>query len=179
MGHAYSDNLKPISHYIQYIKDFISKRKLRLDTIHLPHDARAKSLQTGKSIIENFRDAHLRPKLVPELSILDGIAASRKMFPRWYFNERECESLILALKSYHRKYDEDKKVYSNEPVHDWSSHHADMFRYANIVFNVPTDSEYVNSRAKPLANGPARPVHYGFALNDIWDTGPNRNSTRL
>lgn len=179
MGHAFSDNLKPISTYIQYIKDFVARRRLRLDTIYLPHDAKAKSLQTGKSIIENFRAAGLRPKLVTELSILDGIAATRKMFPRWYMNERECESLILALKSYHRKYDEDKKIYSNEPVHDWSSHHADMFRYANIVFDVPTDADYVNSRAKPLANAPARPVHYGFALNDIWDTGPSRNTIRL
>ena len=61
-------------------------------------------------IVENFRDAHLRPRIVPELDLLDGIAATRKMFPFWYIDEKRNLDLILALKSYHRKYDEEKKV---------------------------------------------------------------------
>ena len=169
MGHAYADNLRPISHYISYVEAYIQDNGLRMGQIWLPHDAKAKSLQTGKSIVENFRDKNLWPKIVPELDLLDGIAAARKMFPVWYIHEEGCRELIRALKSYHRKFDEDKKVYSNEPVHDWSSHHSDMWRYASIVQNpLPKAS----NEEKPLAPGGVRQLNYGFALNDIWDTGP-------
>lgn len=174
MVHAHSDTQRPIKHYIEYIKDYTATNKLRLGTIWLPHDARAKSLQTGKSIIENFRDAKLRPKLVPELDLLDGIAATRKMFASWYINEPLCQDLILALKSYHRKYDEKTKIYSNEPVHDWSSHYADMWRYASIVFNKVTEQDYAKSRGMPAPQKPTRQLNYGFSLEDIWDLTPQQ-----
>lgn len=179
MAHSHADNLKPISHYIKYIKDYWRNNNLRPGQIWLPHDARAKSLQTGKSIIENFRTANLRPKIVPELDLLDGIAAARKTFPHWFINRATNKDLVLALKSYHRKYDEDRKVYSNEPVHDWSSHMSDMWRYANIVCSPKDLTKFFNDRQKHVAPAPARTLHYGFALNDIWDTGPARSSGRL
>lgn len=177
MGHAHADNMRPISHYIKYIKAYWHDNGLRPGQIWLPHDAKAKSLQTGKSIIENFRTAQLRPKIVPELDLLDGIAAARKMFPVWYINKDECEDLTLALKSYHRMYDEEKKVFSNEPVHDWSSHYSDMFRYASIVMNTKDLEEYVKNRQRSsgVVKQYARPVHYGFSLSDIWDTGPTQS----
>lgn len=174
MVHAHSDNYQPIKHYIDYIKQYFAKNKLKLGEIWLPHDAKAKSLQTGKSIIENFRSSGLRPRLVPELGLLDGIAAARKMFPDWYLNEPQCQGLILALKSYRRKYDVDRKVYGNEPVHDWSSHYADMWRYANIVFSPVSDVEYAKHRDADPINGPARAANYGFSLNEIWDLSPKR-----
>lgn len=169
MGHAHHANLRPISYYINYIKNYWRENNLRPGQIWLPHDARAKSLQTGKSIIENFRDADLRPKIVPDLGLLDGIAAARKTFPIWWFNEKRTQDLVLALKSYHREYDEDRKVYSDEPVHDWSSHYADMWRYANIVLNPSGVEQSDAPRKKGLAITPTGTVNYGFGLEDIWD----------
>jgi phage terminase large subunit len=177
MGHAYHDNLRPISHYIRYIKEYWGDNKLKPGQIWLPHDARAKSLQTGKSIIENFRDADLRPKIVPSLDLLDGIAATRKTFPIWYFHKPATQDLILALKSYHRAYDEDRKIFSDEPVHDWSSHYADMFRYANIVQNPSGKPQERPDINKTLATALPTGVHYGFALDDLWDlrgAGPSQ-----
>lgn len=175
MVHAHSDNYQPIKHYIDYIKQYFTKNKLKMGTIWLPHDAKAKTLQTGKSIIDNFREAGLRPRMVPELGLLDGIAAARKMFPEWYLNEDQCQGLILALKSYRRKYDEERKVYGNEPVHDWSSHLADMWRYASIVFSPVSDVEYAKYRDVDPIKGPARPVNFGFSLNELWDLVPKGN----
>jgi len=34
-----------------------------------------------------------------------------------------------ALKQYRCEYDEEKKVFSPRPLHDWTSHAADAFRY--------------------------------------------------
>jgi hypothetical protein len=175
---SHHDNLRPISFYIKYIKEYWGDNKLRPGQIWLPHDARAKSLQTGKSIIENFRDAALKPKIVPSLDLLDGIAAARKTFPIWYLHEPATQDLVLALKSYHREYDEDRKVFSNEPVHDWSSHYADMFRYASIVMNPKGEEKDGLPRQKGLAITPAGAVNYGFALEDIWDLRGDRVANR-
>jgi hypothetical protein len=117
----------------------------------------------------------MRPKLVAELDVLDGIAATRGGFPYWYVNEPECQQFVLALKSYHRKYDEKLQTYSSEPVHDWSSHYADMWRYANITCSLPSLEEFVRRRNNPHDPPPVRTMHYGFSLNDIWDCGPVRS----
>lgn len=174
---CYHDNLKPIGDYIRYIKEYFRSTGHRMGTIWLPHDARARSLQTGKSIVEQFLAANLRPKIVPQLDLLDGISAARAAFPNYYFNKERTKDLVLALKSYHRTYDEDKKVYTDEPVHDWSSHFADTFRYDALVSNrkqIPTGARSGMRAGIVEPTGPG--VHYGFALDDIWDTGPKRGN---
>ena len=166
-----ADNLKPISTYIGMIKDYYHRTGCRPGKIWLPHDARAKSLQTGKSIVEQFHKANLRPKIVPELSLLDGIAALRLTFPYLFFNKDKTKDLVLAAKSYHRKYDEDRKIYTDEPVHDWSSHYMDMMRYLALVATKST-----GPKNKGLATMLQSSVQYGFSLDDIWDTAPTRSS---
>lgn len=166
IDHCAADNLKPIGDYIKLIKDYYLITGHKPGKIWLPHDAKAKSLQTGKSIVEQFHKAGLRPRIVPELSLLDGIAALRLTFPYLYFNKERTKNLVLAAKSYHRKYDEDRKVYTDEPVHDWSSHYMDMMRYLALVA----------TKGKPLASMAPSSVQYGFSLDDIWDLGPQRSS---
>lgn len=182
MGHSHGDNLKPAKHYIKYVKEFWGDNKLRPGQVWLPHDARARSLQTGKSVVEQFRDANLRPKIVPMLDIWDGIDATRTNFENWYFNRDGNKTLVLAMKSYHRKYDEKLKIFVDEPVHDWSSHWGDMFRYANIVYKPSDPVEFARmresivaetTRNSELATRRAAPVHYPFCLDDLWDTAPH------
>lgn len=176
LGHVYADSMKPIRTYTDYAKNFYRTRKLKPGNIYLPHDARAKSLQTGKSIIEQVRyEMKTRPKLVAELDVLDGIAATRAGFPYWYINEPECRQFVLALKSYRRKYDEKLQTFSQEPVHDWASHYSDMWRYANITCNLPSLDEFVRRRKNPADPPPVRTTHYGFSLDDLWDTAPRRS----
>lgn len=174
-----ADNLRPIETYIQDIKGYFHSTGHEMGKIWLPHDAKAKNLQTGKSTVEQFFAAKLRPREVPGLSIQDGIAATRQLFPNLYYNKEQTEGLVLAMKSYHRRYDEDKKVYSDEPVHDWSSNYADMQRYMALVANRRTyDMRDKSGMPGGIVSGLPMGVQYGFALNDIWDLTPHR-STRL
>jgi hypothetical protein len=50
-----------------------------------------------------------------------------------YFDER-CREGLDALKQYQREFDEDKKCFRDRPRHDWTSHYADAFRYACLVW---------------------------------------------
>ena len=178
--------MKPIKTYTDYIADFFKSTGHVPGELWLPHDAKAKSLQTGKSIIQlvhkELKHVMGRPKIVPDMDLIDGIAATRVTFPLFYINQEECQDLILAAKSYHYKYDEETKKYSDEPVHDWSSHYMDMTRYLAICAN-PNAAMTLKQAAeqdpsKPITVPQASGLHYAFALNNIWDLGP-RHSGRL
>jgi hypothetical protein len=44
------------------------------------------------------------------------------------YDDEGCAGIIAAMESYHKKWDESRKCYSNDPVHDWSSNYADAMR---------------------------------------------------
>lgn len=127
---CYSTHGMSIDHYDQVLK---SKPYKYGDWLWLPHDARAKSLQTGRSIEEQFRGLSWKTRITPELGLVDGIQASRLTLADCYFDEK-CREGIDALKQYQREYDEDKKCFKDKPRHDWTSHYADAFRYACLVW---------------------------------------------
>lgn len=162
--HAESNNTKPIKYYIERINSICSHLGTTRGIVYLPHDARAKSLQTGRSIVEQFVAEGISPSIVPNLDINDGIQAARLIFKDCVFHSTGTEEGFLALKSYHREYDEVKKVFKDNPVHDWSSHYADAFRYFGIV-----------AKRKKVRPPPPPPDPVGrplgtFSLNQLWST---------
>lgn len=127
---CYAASGMPISHY----NDVLRARPYRYgEWLYLPHDARAKSLQTGRSIEQQFSALNWRPRLVPQLGLVDGIQAARLTLADCWFDEA-CREGIETLKQYQREYDEDKKCFRDKPRHDWTSHYADAFRYACLVW---------------------------------------------
>ncbi len=101
----------------------------------LPHDARPKTLAAnGRSIVEQLFALGVRGKIVPNLGIQDGIQAVRAMFPRVWFNENACADGIEALSQYRREYDQEKRVFRDKPLHDWTSHPADAFRMMALAY---------------------------------------------
>lgn len=104
----------------------------------LPHDARAKTFASmGRSVQEMAWKAlgNNKVRIVPGLSVQDGIQAARSMLPRTYFDSVRCVDGVDALKQYQREWDDDKKVFREIPRHDWTSHAADAFRMLGIVWS--------------------------------------------
>ena len=168
----YEDDNQPIQHYIDWIKS--RPYTVNPKGIWLPHDARAKSLQTGKSIIEQFLANGIRPNLVPEMSLQDGIEAARLTIPSCYFDEEACYEGLEHLRAYMREWDEKTQTYRNKPKHDQHSHGADSFRYLALAAKPVSRKSH---RAPTITSLP-KGANYGFALNDIWDTAP-RTETRI
>ena len=121
----YENQGEGIPHYVKIVreKDYIYGRHIA------PHDIRVREMGTGKSRYEVARDLGLRFDICPNIQIDDGIEAVRSIIPRCYFDEKKCSILVEALRQYRKDYDEKNKVYKNRPLHDWSSHGADAFRY--------------------------------------------------
>lgn len=95
----------------------------------LPHDVEAKELGTGKSRKEVLSELGIKATVAPRLRLEDGISAARLSFNRCWFDAEKCARGIEALKQYRTEYDEQRKVFRDKPLHDWTSHGADAFRY--------------------------------------------------
>jgi len=131
-GIALIDYAEAHSQALRFYFDLLERKGYRYKTVWLPHDARARSLQTGRSTIEQFLQEGLPVRIAPKLDIQDGINAVRKILPSCYF-ARATEEGVEALRAYKRMFDDEKKVFSDHPNHDWSSHGSDAFRYLSLV----------------------------------------------
>jgi phage terminase large subunit len=96
----------------------------------LPHDANVKELgNEGKSRVETLEGLGIRPRVLPQSKVEDGINAARLLIPQCWFDATKCARGIEALRQYRTDWDEKRKVFKNNPLHDWTSHAADAFRY--------------------------------------------------
>jgi phage terminase large subunit len=109
----------------------------------LPHDVEVRELGSGKSRKEALQDLGLSITVCPRVSVDDGIQAVRRLLPNCYFHPKTKQGLD-ALRNYRREYDEKRNVFYDKPLHDWSSHAADAFRYLAVGLNTNT------SWGKPL-----------------------------
>jgi hypothetical protein len=120
--------------------DLLELRPYAYETMFLPHDAKARTFRSKKSVIDTFIERSAPARLVPKLEIKDGIDAVRKTLRTYpvLFDATRCERGLKCLRNYQRKWDKDGGVYSNTPIHDQWSHGADAFRYACTVINQDT-----------------------------------------
>lgn len=163
----YEADSQPIAHYIDWVKT----RPYAVGTVWLPHDAKAKSLQTGRSIIEQFLAAGITPRLVPELSLQDGIEAARLVIDKCWFDERATYEGLEHLRAYQREWDERTQTFRNRPKHDQHSHASDAFRYLALAARpVGGQRSRVDAETAPKEVGT-----YAFRLDDIWDCRPRQS----
>ena len=172
----HSSNGETIDYYGNLIKEKQKQYQYDYGTHWLPHDARAKTLASGgKSIIEQI-SKHLpieSLKIVPSLSLQDGIQASRMALERAWFDHK-CLDGIECLRQYQREYDEDKKMFRDKPRHDFTSHGADAFRMLSIAWK---DDEKATTKDHSV-----RGVSVGeneTTLNELWAVTPRIRSGRI
>jgi hypothetical protein len=145
----YANNSFGLEHYAKVLQDrgYVYGRHV------LPHDVKVKELGTGRSRLETLEGLGIRCEIAPQLSIEDGINAVRRILPRCWFDEATCGEGIKALRQYRRKWDDTRKVFLEQPYHDWTSHPADSFRYLALSVEEPR-----------TAYKPAKPRKMGWVL---------------
>jgi len=114
-----------LDHYVKWIKDNDYSKAEHI----LPHDVRVRELGTGKSRMEMLEESGLEVKIAPRMGLDDGIQAVRRLLPRCWFNVPKVQTGLNCLRNYRRDYDEKRKIFYERPLHDWSSHGSDSFRY--------------------------------------------------
>jgi phage terminase large subunit len=148
-GYSIIDYDEAHSQPLAYYFDLFESKPYVFDTVWLPHDARAKTLQTGRSTIEQFLEQGLSARIVPHLKVQQGIDAARLILNDCYFNEKTKQG-VEGLRAYRRRFNEITKVFSDAPLHDWASNAADAFRYFALICQ---KSEAVPLERKQILDG--------------------------
>lgn len=152
----FEDNGKSLDAYYAYIRQYLRDKNGKLGVIYLPHDASQRSLQTGKTtfqcFVEEFGEGHVN--MVNIGSVKDGIQQVRMILPKCRFNKDSCMQGIRCLENYKKEYDNEKKVFRNHPLHDWSSHGSDALRYMAMSYEkketIPSAEEAMSSYVQKL-----------------------------
>lgn len=154
----YAANGHGVDHYVKVLNDrgYKYAQLGNKPFLWLPHDAAAKTFASGgKSTQEQFYAQGYASRIVPMLSVQDGIQAARMALPVTYFDKTKCFDGVEALKLYRREWDDDKKVFKDKPLHDWTSHAADAFRELAIAWR----EEFPRPAPKPLLYETQLPIN--------------------
>lgn len=131
----HSSNGKDVPFYAKLLDEKREARKFEYGTHYLPHDARPATLASGgKSILQQFLDWNTANQerlgnfaVLPAIDKQDQIQAGRATLSKAWIDSEHCADGVEALINYRREWDEEKRVFSSQPVHDWASHPADAW----------------------------------------------------
>jgi PBSX family phage terminase large subunit len=127
----YVNSGEGLSHYI----DKLGEKGYRYGKHFFPHDMRNRSWSTGKSRRETAMEYGIRPVILPNLRIEDGIDACRHFFNRCYFDRVKCGDGIDCLRNYRYEDDESTGMLKQKPLHDWAEHGSSAFRYSILGYD--------------------------------------------
>lgn len=108
--------------------------------VWLPHDGDQSDKVIDTSYRKAFEDAGYNVVVVPNQgkgAAMQRVDKARTLFNRFWFDEAKCEAGLDALGWYHEKKDEKREI-GLGPDHDWSSHSADAFGLAAVVYEEPS-----------------------------------------
>ena len=150
---CYDNSKVGVEHYAEVLenKGYIYGKHIA------PHDIRVKEWGSGITRIEKARQLGIKFTLSDDLSIPDGIEACRSLFSKLWIDENKCKNLLKSLENYRQEYDSKRKIYRTRPLHDWSSHYADAFRYLAVSLPKTQDSispEELDKRYREAVGGP-------------------------
>ena len=155
MINYYENNFQEFPFYANIIDEFKKKYNLFIKDHFPPHDAKHVRLgMAGKSLVKmaqeagiGFCDDDRHSNVVPRTnSEEESHQATRSIFNRCYFHKTNCKLGIDCLSNYTYKYDDERKVYSVKPVHNWASHGAHAFMaIALVIINDMIPNQYAGT----------------------------------
>lgn len=130
----YSNSGEGLRHYMKVLKD----KGYEYASHNGPHDidnrefgsdakSRRELAQEGYEI--DGQTYSIRFEVVPKLSVDEGIEAVREILPLCVFDENKCGEGITHLEAYQKEWDDKRGCWKDKPLHDYTSHDADGFRY--------------------------------------------------
>lgn len=131
--HYHASNGKDIPFYCELLDEVAKERGFTYGKHYLPHDAKPVTLASGgKSILQQFVEWNRTNKerlgtfkVLHAIDKQDQIQAGRATLAKSWIDSEHCADGIEALINYRREWDEERRVFSLNPVHDWASHPAD------------------------------------------------------
>lgn len=140
------DSHKTLDWYSQELR----KLNYNWGKVFLPHDGGHANYQTGRTAKEIMEDLKWTVEVLPNMSVEEGIRATRMMLKQTFIDRAHCARLIECLKRYRRSIPST----TNEPagpLHDQYSHGADAMRY--VAMAAPRMDNELTMQLPPLKYG--------------------------
>jgi hypothetical protein len=131
----YENNNEGAEHYVNVLKQKERDLGYRYAQLYLPHDGATREWQSGKSRQETIAKYGFNVHILPAMRVADSLNACRVLWPRIRIDEK-LGGFLDSLRNYKRGFNAMTMTSDNEPVHDWSSHAADAFRYMCQAYNL-------------------------------------------
>jgi phage terminase large subunit len=128
---------QPLATHVQWLR----KNKYEDALMVLPHDGAAHDKVYAVSYESELQRAGFETQVIPNqgpAAAAQRIEATRRLFPRIWFNQATTQPGIDALGAYHARRDEGRLV-DLGPEHDWASHAADAFGMMCVMHQEPTE----------------------------------------
>lgn len=133
-----------------------------------PHDGAQHTLAAGgRSVGDQMHRMGISMVIIPATDQVNQISAARRTLEYCTFDQTRCEKGLDALRSYHYKWDADKKTLSDTPVHDWSSHDSDAFEIIGQVWQ-PLRAERKKDKPRFLHEASADEVFWPKHGGEKW-----------
>jgi len=130
-------------HFINYIEldsgaipefvKLVRELPYAFDRLYAPFDINIKEIGTGVKRIETARSLGLHFTPLKKHLIADRVEAGRRIMPASYFDKTKCAKGLNTLRNYRREWDDMKREYKKDEVHDWASHGGSAFCYAGVA----------------------------------------------
>lgn len=130
----YENSGEGLRHYMKVLKD----RGYTYGQHFAPHDIDNREFgsdaQSRREIARKGYDIDgqrytINFTVVKRSSVDEGIEAAREVLTKCAFDADKCEKGLSCLENYRKEWDDKRGCWKDRPLHDWSSHGADAFRY--------------------------------------------------
>jgi phage terminase large subunit len=146
-----------------------------LGKIWLPHDARAKTFAAKHSAVEIFIKAfgadHVA--ITPDSKVADRVNAARVMVAKCEYAATKCHDGLEALRAWSYKYDDERKDFDKEPLHDWASHDGDAYSYGCLVMRL-VEPEVPKPEPRFHIRGESGRI-VTETLDELWKSAPGKD----
>ena len=102
-----------------------------------PHDilsSNARSIQTGRDLIDVAKDAGIKFRVLPPASVEVGIKTAVEIIDKCWFDADKCDEGLKCLEFYRAAWNDKTEDYDPKPYKDIYSHGADAFRYLAMAY---------------------------------------------
>ena len=128
----YENSGEGLPHYIRVVDEFLKEHNVLPGRHIAPHDIRVRELGSGQSRIDIARGLGIDFDIAPNLPIMDGIEAARRLLPSAWFDAERCATGLRGIRNYRKEWDDQRQCYKDKPLHDWTSHPSDALRYCAV-----------------------------------------------
>lgn len=116
-----------------HFKKVLEGKGYRYGKHFAPHDIKVRELSSGRSRWELARGFGIVFDMIPNIAVWDGIGAARLLLKRLWIDKERCGQFVDLVAQYSKEWDENRGMYRAKPKHDFTSHAADVLRYAALV----------------------------------------------